>query len=921
MSYQGLDLEEGRVALHQLEGQLKQQGVVKCFDDAGSVGSRPSLNSERRMLDQVPRDTRLHYRQGSPLGLTVEELDDRGLLDGGGSVPNYYTSSRQRSRRPLEMKKRSSRLEERGKEAPSKLINALFHMVRTLVRRGLPIETYCRNCDVNGRGLIDKKSFSAMLRRIGLPFVPKDMIEITSRYTVPTTDMVDYETLLKDTGVFAKEYNSFDTNVEGLESIESLRGTDIGMYTGVLLDVKRMLLESVQSLGKQMEDVYRMFARWDSDGTGAVTATQFLRVLARLHVDLSDQDQDLVVELLDTNAKGRIDFISLLKFCFYEAGPELGLPNAAMIAGGNGDDATSGNGETSSAISTEGQAEQKSVGSNNGHSRRPHTATSARPVIPDNYNSQQRNVHTDMDNMARGQRRQHDYSGHHSGSGGSRSSGVGTSGGNGGGGIGSGGASQAGSASKGQRPLTASARVSTNQHEGRFNSMQQNVQRSGGTAIDIDQQQQQKQQQKQQLSLTRRADDPQFVMELADDVIDDNEDLMLLTPQSVYNRHPRYDDAYAGIRDHNAYDGIDGHDGASFNDNTLVTDQDEYYFGSPQGNLTAMNSKDMWNSQSLDGLTANQDNQLPSVSSHRNQRWSQDASNNFSLHPASQLGEDHGEAIIVNSDDHQMQLLANEMLTMVREMVLSRLQTEKTPEEIFQDFDCQGKGYFDAEDFIHATSDLQMEMSEQVACFAITQIALDGRSQVSLGEFKVFLLDEDHWELENNIQLQMAKLLEMQGRKFQSRLYHVFWEQDEAFEGNNTQAAKTGLVSREAFLAGIQMLRLRANSSEIERLVTRFDANGNGLCSVTRFLQMAQSSQAWQAAEKTLAMQEEAQDEAASLRRQIRETGIASLTEEVIAMAEYLGICVISEQHILWIAIDALKVNTRTCYILSYTRP
>ena len=107
------DLKDGREALMQLENQLKD---VQRFDDAGSVGSRPSLNSERRMLDQMPRDTRLHYRQGSPLGHTLEELDDRGLLDGGGSVPNYYTSSKQRSRRPLEMKKRSSRLQERGKE-------------------------------------------------------------------------------------------------------------------------------------------------------------------------------------------------------------------------------------------------------------------------------------------------------------------------------------------------------------------------------------------------------------------------------------------------------------------------------------------------------------------------------------------------------------------------------------------------------------------------------------------------------------------------------------------------------------------------------------------------------------------------------------------------------------------------------------
>lgn len=234
----------------------------------------------------------------------------------------------------------------------------------------------------------------------------------------------------------------------------------------------------------------------------------------------------------------------------------------------------------------------------------------------------------------------------------------------------------------------------------------------------------------------------------------------------------------------------------------------------------------------------------------------------------------------------------------------------KSLEEIYQHFDRQGKGHFDAQDFIRATSDLRIETSNRVAHFAITQIALDGRNHVTLGEFKVFLLDEDHWELESNIQQQMATLLERQGRKFQSRLYHVFWEQDEALGGGGrTQAAETGLVRKGAFLAGMQMLRLRATASEIERLSTRFDINGDGLCSVTRFLQMAQSSQAWQSAEKTLAIQEEAQEEADALRRQIRETGSMGQApaEEVIAMAEYLGIRAVSEQHLLWIANDALK--------------
>ncbi len=64
-------LEEGRAALHLLEQQLKDRHGASRSD--ASVESRPnSLNQERKLLDKVPRDARLHYRQDSPLGLTIE---------------------------------------------------------------------------------------------------------------------------------------------------------------------------------------------------------------------------------------------------------------------------------------------------------------------------------------------------------------------------------------------------------------------------------------------------------------------------------------------------------------------------------------------------------------------------------------------------------------------------------------------------------------------------------------------------------------------------------------------------------------------------------------------------------------------------------------------------------------------------------
>ncbi len=48
-----------------------------------------------------------------------QELEDRGLLEGGGAVPSYYTSMKQKGRRVLELQPRAHRLLERGKEVIS----------------------------------------------------------------------------------------------------------------------------------------------------------------------------------------------------------------------------------------------------------------------------------------------------------------------------------------------------------------------------------------------------------------------------------------------------------------------------------------------------------------------------------------------------------------------------------------------------------------------------------------------------------------------------------------------------------------------------------------------------------------------------------------------------------------------------------
>ena len=64
-------LEEGRVALHQLERQLSERNNSYNDNSSASSSKHHSTTSERKILDQIPRTARLNLRLES-LGLTVE---------------------------------------------------------------------------------------------------------------------------------------------------------------------------------------------------------------------------------------------------------------------------------------------------------------------------------------------------------------------------------------------------------------------------------------------------------------------------------------------------------------------------------------------------------------------------------------------------------------------------------------------------------------------------------------------------------------------------------------------------------------------------------------------------------------------------------------------------------------------------------
>jgi Ca2+-binding EF-hand superfamily protein len=276
--------------------------------------------------------------------------------------------------------------------------------------------------------------------------------------------------------------------------------------------------------------------------------------------------------------------------------------------------------------------------------------------------------------------------------------------------------------------------------------------------------------------------------------------------------------------------------------------------------------------------------------------------------------------------DHLV-LLANQILTTLRDIILTRYRRGRGLREIFHHFDRDNKGYFNTDDFIQATSDLSIETSEKVAIICIKQIGIDSIQYVTYGEFVTFVLDSDHHLLQNHVQEQIATLLEKQGKEYSYWIVDVFQNEEETLNSNsknytNSHYQNGFLISKNAFLSSLKKIGLNLTNSEFQRLIDRFDVYGNDYCSVERFMKMIQYSKAWKHSEVVLQYQEQAIQEANYLREQKKQyfsqndinngnekfmINGTEITDELINMCEYLGICILSEQNMIWIAADALR--------------
>ena len=1062
------DIEEGRFALDELERRLRETVSTSARDvaelvpeegegyDGGRDGFIPrsssNVSSERKNMDKSSRNTRLNLRKGSPFGLTLEEMDDRGLLEGGASAPGQILSIRQRGRRHQEMTRRSLRLQDRTNDPSEKTFQNCYHMIRALIRRGLNLVALFREQDDADTGVIPRKVFMSLMHQLSLPFAPKEFATIVNKYTNDSASsggggaaLVDYQALLNDAGVSSQdEMNNIVLDTGSFEGDASIH-VPLKDIT-VLADVRAMLRDSVKQLGKSMEDVYRMFSRWDAGGTGYVTATQFLRVLARLHVDLTDVDQDFLVELLDTEGAGRINFESLVMFCFADAvsdgtgllsgtdggtAPErvsfmhpgtssgnfsvgaltVGTTVGDESGGGTPNDNRSyGSMERYQSIQAEQQQQQQQqqqyeLSHHGAQQQQGSTSRLARPHTASSSRRQDLNINTGFGGTDANSYRSSDAEGQVGPPGSPKS--IGRNNG---------------------RPLTASARVLTSDYShGHKNSAGHK-------------------------SLVKKVRDDvlEYLPNDNDEDVDDDYNIineidvahnprshrgmsmgMGMTDQGMPDipLSPAEFDYKTDYNPANMATSIGGvsrglsssmrnampntEDDRSYNDNTLLTaEQDDFnthvgmqspfttrgglHGAGSLGSTGAQGLDPFWNSQSIESPTSQShgvgggpgsglgggggaplsDSLGMGMGAVGSRGGGGGGGNNFNalstiysvdlsavesvggrggpVHSPMHGGGDGDLNVEPNEPPNHLSMLASQTLQTLREMILARRNEGKTFKEIYMHFSRNGTMFFDSADLMSAVEDLRMQTSERVAQLCIESMALDGGSKVSFGEFMVFITDSAAKELERAVQSRLASQLEHQGRDFQSMLYGIFWDMQATTgtvnghgngQGNGRGGgAHTGMVDADVFKAALDKMRIGLSHIDIDRLRTRFDIHGQGQCSVSRFLRMAQNSAAWRAGEKALAIMEEATEEAQAVIIQIKAQGgggggggggagnqggsptgespsthsrgpatdfnlsfIPGLNEQIVHMAEYLGIRVLTESHLMWVAVEAFN--------------
>ena len=115
----------------------------------------------------------------------------------------------------------------------------------------------------------------------------------------------------------------------------------------------------------------------------------------------------------------------------------------------------------------------------------------------------------------------------------------------------------------------------------------------------------------------------------------------------------------------------------------------------------------------------------------------------------------------------------------------------------------------------------------------------------------MFVSDITHHELEDRVRRQAVELFEKQGRAFQHTLHSIFTESIHEIDPDQKQGSSSGagqaassqgrqtllprqgqqqfgFVSPQAFISTLKKLGFKLSSSDVDRLVVRFDVYGQG---------------------------------------------------------------------------------------------
>lgn len=749
----------------------------------------------------------------------------------------------------------------------------MAHMIRVLVNKGLNIEEYCKMRETESSGEVDRQVFISLLRNLGLPFTKRQLHDITQPYLIPNSSNIDYIALLNqygvhqgklDKGLSSTGNRTLETTIVSAISYESETTSsrkksnselsplnlpnDMNISSfNIIGDVKVMLLQAMESLKRGVDDIYRMFARWDTDGTGQITATQFLRVLQRLHIEINDDDQDFLIDLLDISGMGRINFENLLTYFFSEEFPELSeMPSPDRISilrslcKCNGEDIQDGN--VNSSVKGY-SSDSKSVSSNSSQQLRLFNGVSRSNQRPSSSSDIRRNSHeldSHSDASAQGRSYRDDTA--------DRDSNNGNSGRN--------------KTGPRQRPLTASARISS--HAVLPKSSPKNSGNKSPASSS---------------SSSKKRENGILIDDISDDyIIDDDDDDELELESGNYNGTTTSRQSY---KYHNRAE--------SFDTNTITTAEQEEIF------LPALTRRttDTTDYREASGELNGSMNQISS-----------------------------------NDSEDQMRYLASKSLKKIRDICVSSLRSGQSFDDIYRFFDRKNTNIsFDMNDFICSLNELNIQVDEQVIQTAFASLTAPGYSTILLGELYSFIMDPTFNSLQHKVIDYMIKLLQEQGKSFHDILMTIFQPQqntindryqrngsDDCFISSNdfrNILSQFNIPWREIDEIGSN--KLGQISTSIDRLISRFSVSGlvDDIVAVSRFLAMIVRSKEYKSILHMKVYQDLSSKEANILRDQLSQGIISPLTEgiteNVLQMAEYLHICLITERNLLWIVHDALN--------------